>query len=424
MQHPGIVQIYEIGEHSGQLYLALELVEGGNLRRKIAGQPQDPRWSAAVVMHLARTVHFAHQEGVVHRDLKPENIMLSLVPGHTSLAGGAATNDEGQLTKDLPRITDFGLAKQANSASDLTKPGMMAGTLAYRKPNLAAVFACCTLFYGLHLLALGILAVPHHQGFFHWFLTALLLGWCVAAMGLQRWLDDPRRRERGRYLFAGLTALVVTASCTADDGPSSSPISAYLVLIAGSVLLLPRPRMIWITTGLSVAAYAWLTIHAYCFRPASVVSPENSIAFTISLVSLGLIPRSAKADSLTTPLPLAEGRKLYEQHVARPRVTGGVRKSTQKKYRSVLDKFLPFATSRDVTTWNGVTAELLNAYVADLEAKDYAHKTQSNELITLKQAVKYFILKHLRRHCQSRRRARDSGPCHARRNPSAAGRRR
>ena len=106
---------------------------------------------------------------------------------------------------------------------------------------------------------------------------------------------------------------------------------------------------------------------------------------------LGLIPRSARAESLAAPLQLAEGRKLYEQHVARPRVTGGVRKSTQKKYRSVLDKFLPFATSRDVTTWNGVTAELLNAYVADLEAKDYAHKTQSNELITLKQAVKWLI---------------------------------
>jgi integrase len=90
-------------------------------------------------------------------------------------------------------------------------------------------------------------------------------------------------------------------------------------------------------------------------------------------------------------LPLAEGRKLYEQHVARPRVTGGVRMSTQKKYRSVLDKFLPFAVGRGVTTWNGVTPELLCDYVAGLEAKGYAHKTQSNELITLKQAIKWLI---------------------------------
>ncbi len=112
---------------------------------------------------------------------------------------------------------------------------------------------------------------------------------------------------------------------------------------------------------------------------------------------LGLIPRSARVDSAATPLPLAEGRKLYEQHAARPRVTGGVRKSTQKKYRSVFDKFLPFAISSGVTTWNGVTAELLNAYVAHLEEKGYAHKTLSNELVTLKQTVKWLIKQgHLR----------------------------
>ena len=106
---------------------------------------------------------------------------------------------------------------------------------------------------------------------------------------------------------------------------------------------------------------------------------------------LGLIARSPRDESSATPLPLADGRNLYEQHAARPRVTGGVRKSTQKKYRSVLDKFLPFAAGRGVTTWNGVTSELLCTYVADLEAKGYAHKTQSNELITLKQAVKWLI---------------------------------
>jgi len=106
---------------------------------------------------------------------------------------------------------------------------------------------------------------------------------------------------------------------------------------------------------------------------------------------LGLIPRSARTESAASPLLLTEGRRLYEQHVARPGVTGGVRKSTQKKYRSVLDKFLPFAAGRGVTTWNGVTSELLCAYVADLESKGYANKTLSNELITLKQAVKCLI---------------------------------
>ena len=106
---------------------------------------------------------------------------------------------------------------------------------------------------------------------------------------------------------------------------------------------------------------------------------------------LGLAPRSAESNNRGRPLPLADGRKLYEQHIARPRVTGGVRQSTKRSYRSVFDKFIPFATRRGVTVWNGVTASLLNRYAEHLEGKGYAHKTLVNELTTLKQAVKWMI---------------------------------
>ena len=105
---------------------------------------------------------------------------------------------------------------------------------------------------------------------------------------------------------------------------------------------------------------------------------------------LGLIqPRDKRTEY--KPLPLEDGRKLYDKHTARPRVTGGVRKSTLKKYRSVFDKFLPFAVSRGVQIWNGVNADLLNAYAEDLTDKGYAHKTLINELTTLKQAMKWMI---------------------------------
>ena len=106
---------------------------------------------------------------------------------------------------------------------------------------------------------------------------------------------------------------------------------------------------------------------------------------------LGLVPRSQRNTSAPQSLTLAEGRRLYEAHIARPRVTGGVRKSTIKRYRTVFDKFLPFAESKGVTVWNGVTAEMLTAYAADLEHKGYAYKTQINELTTLKQAIKWLI---------------------------------
>ncbi len=106
---------------------------------------------------------------------------------------------------------------------------------------------------------------------------------------------------------------------------------------------------------------------------------------------LGLTPRASKVENLNKPLPLEEGRKLYEKHVSRPRVVGGVRTSTQKKYRSVFDKFLPFAESRGVTSWNLVTAQLLIDYASHLQGKGYAHKTQNNELTMLKQVIKQLI---------------------------------
>jgi site-specific recombinase XerD len=109
---------------------------------------------------------------------------------------------------------------------------------------------------------------------------------------------------------------------------------------------------------------------------------------------LGLVPRSQLQPAASTQafLSLPEGRRLYEQHNGRSRVTGGVRGSTAKRYRTVFDKFTKFATTKGVTVWNGVSADLLNAYAADLECKGHAHKTVHNELTTLKQAMKWLIV--------------------------------
>ncbi len=106
---------------------------------------------------------------------------------------------------------------------------------------------------------------------------------------------------------------------------------------------------------------------------------------------LGLVPLSDRPDHKSKPLPLADGRKLYEAHIARPEVTGGTRKSTQKRYRTVFDKFLPFAADHNVEVWNCVNIPLLNDYAAHLQERSYADKTVKNELTTLKQAFRWFI---------------------------------
>jgi serine/threonine-protein kinase len=81
LQHPNIVQIFEVGEWQGRPYCALEYVEGGNLAEALAGTPCPPRTAAELLATLAGAVGAAHAAGMIHRDLKPANVLLSAACG-------------------------------------------------------------------------------------------------------------------------------------------------------------------------------------------------------------------------------------------------------------------------------------------------------------------------------------------------------
>jgi hypothetical protein len=117
LDHPNIVPIYEIGEHQGQPYLTMALVQGVSLREFVCrhGPPAPPR-TLAIMTALAEAVEFAHRGGVLHRDLKPENVMMD----------GAGR----------PRVTDFGLARRLEEEG-LTLTGQVLGTPAYMAPEQA-----------------------------------------------------------------------------------------------------------------------------------------------------------------------------------------------------------------------------------------------------------------------------------------------
>jgi hypothetical protein len=115
LQHPHIVQVFEVGEHEGKPYFSLEFCAGGSLAQKLDGTPLPPKEAARLVETLARAMEAAHQKGIIHRDLKPANILLaSVVSSPSSVANEPCPTSYGLRTTDcgLPKITDFGLAKK------------------------------------------------------------------------------------------------------------------------------------------------------------------------------------------------------------------------------------------------------------------------------------------------------------------------
>jgi WD40 repeat protein len=126
LEHPNILPIYEIGEHEGQHYFSMKLIEGGSLAvHKPDAPAKDSRSFAGAsglcttkrLATVARAVHFAHQRGILHRDLKPANILVDA---------------QGQ-----PHVTDFGLAKRVKEDSGLTQSGAILGTPGYMAPEQA-----------------------------------------------------------------------------------------------------------------------------------------------------------------------------------------------------------------------------------------------------------------------------------------------
>ena len=118
LEHPGIVPIHEVGERDGSCYFSMKFVEGGQLDEVARREPMSIRQAAELIAKVARTVHYAHEHGILHRDIKPGNILL----------------DE----KGEPHLTDFGLARLVESESTVTRTVDVLGTPSYMAPEQAA----------------------------------------------------------------------------------------------------------------------------------------------------------------------------------------------------------------------------------------------------------------------------------------------
>ena len=133
LEHPGIVPIHEVGERDGSCYFSMKFVEGGQLDEVTKREPMPIRRAVELIANVARTVHYAHEHGILHRDIKPGNILLD--------------------AKGEPHLTDFGLARLVESESSVTHTLEVLGTPSYMAPEQAvgnnAAVSSVTDVYGL-----------------------------------------------------------------------------------------------------------------------------------------------------------------------------------------------------------------------------------------------------------------------------------
>src|SRR5262249_13439023 len=117
LEHPGIVPIHDVGEGDGSCYFSMKFVEGGQLDEVIRRESIPIRRAVELIAKVARTVHYAHEHGILHRDIKPGNILLD--------------------QKGEPHLTDFGLARLVELESTVTRTMEVLGTPSYMAPEQA-----------------------------------------------------------------------------------------------------------------------------------------------------------------------------------------------------------------------------------------------------------------------------------------------
>src|SRR5438876_1018793 len=133
LEHPCIVPIHEVGERDGSCYFSMKFIEGGQLDAVAKREPMPPRRAVELITKVARTVHYAHEHGILHRDIKPGNILHD--------------------AKGEPHLTDFGLARLVETESTMTRTLDVLGTPSYMAPEQAtgnnAAVSSVTDVYGL-----------------------------------------------------------------------------------------------------------------------------------------------------------------------------------------------------------------------------------------------------------------------------------
>ncbi len=171
------------------------------------------------------------------------------------------------------------------------RPPGLAGRVARwarRRPALAVTMAALALFYAHHLVCLHVLGEPGEGGAFHRLATRLVLVWLVGAAAFQSLARRPDASRAITYAWAAMDVVLFTCLLLAGNGPQSSLLVAYPLLVAGAALRF-RLALVWLVTGLCMAGYLWTVLDALWRRPHLAPAPKALLPFVLSLGIMGLI---------------------------------------------------------------------------------------------------------------------------------------
>jgi Tol biopolymer transport system component len=313
LNHPNIITIHDTGEIDGVHYIAMEYVEGGSLRDRLAAGPLSLEETANILAQIAAALDFAHRHGLIHRDIKPANILFT---------------DDGR-----PKVTDFGIAR-ASDGTHLTRTGVLMGTPEYMAPEQAEGRP---VDHRTDLYALGVVLyqmltgrAPFQGTTPHATLHAVIyeppppprqiapgLPPAVEAVVLKAIAKQPERRfQRGADMAAALRAALLgrAPKGQAAAAPRRSPliwimagIAAVLVLLLGGLALLLAGGGGGGTAAVPTAtAIAWVTPT----EPLATGAPSPSAALPTVTPAFPTEPVVVLTDTppppATTPLPATD----------------------------------------------------------------------------------------------------------------------
>ncbi|HZR05519.1 MAG TPA: protein kinase [Candidatus Udaeobacter sp.] len=271
LDHSGIVPIYEVGERDGSCYFSMKLVEGGQLDAVVRREPMPMRQAVELIAKVARTVHYAHEHGILHRDIKPGNILLD--------------------QKNEPHLTDFGLARLIETESTVTRTMEVLGTPSYMAPEQAvgnnATVSSLTDVYGLGAVLYQLLTgqPPFAGGTTYETIKLLLdseprqprvvnpkIDRDLSTICLKCLEKDPKRRyssalalaeDLERWLkhepiLARHTGILIRGRKWVRRNPTSALLAASLVALAASAAwIISKSELMWrpLTTGIAVLPF-------------------------------------------------------------------------------------------------------------------------------------------------------------------------